>query len=303
MSNTKEKLPILVADDSFYRYLQKINRIPSLTAEEEFMLAKSYLEFNNIEAAHKLVESHLKLVAKIALSYRNYGLPVVELVSEGHIGLLQAVKKYNPDLGFRLSTYAIWWIKASIQDYILRSWSLVKLGTTSTQKKLFFSLSKIKSKITNLYTRAVNSSDYKRIAEELGVSATEVEEINGRLSNTDLSLNTPVNYSDENSTELVELVPEYRPNQEVVLAKQQDFKLKKDILYKALDVLTPRESYIIRARKLQDQPDTLEKLSLRFNISKERIRQIENKAFEKLQHYAMNFKPKSQLQCTNATGA
>lgn len=294
MDNEIDNLPISASDtdNGFYIYLQKINRIPSLTAEEEYMLAKSYFEQNNLKAAHSLVKSHLKLVAKIALSYRGYGLPVVDLVSEGNIGLLQAVKKYNPELGFRLSTYAIWWIKAAIQDYILRSWSLVKLGTTAAQKKLFFNLGKIKNKITKLHARAINSSDYKQIADESGVSIAEVSEVNQRLSNSDLSLNTPISYHEDDATELVELVPEHRPNQEKILANQQDLNLKQEVLQNALQTLTQRELYIIRARKLQDEPDTLEKLSLHFNVSKERIRQIESKAFEKLQQYAMNTKHK-----------
>ncbi|KJV55787.1 alternative sigma factor RpoH [Orientia chuto str. Dubai] len=290
MSNTINTLPLLASDNGFYTYLLKINKIPSLTAEEEYMLAKSYLEQNDIEAVHLLVKSHLKLVAKIALSYRGYGLPVVDLVSEGNLGLLQAVKRYNPNLGFRLSTYAIWWIKAAIQDYILRSWSLVKLGTTAAQKKLFFNLGKIKDKITKLHARAVNSSDYKQISDESGVSIADVSEVNKRLSNADLSLNTPVGYHEDDTTELIELVQEHRPNQEVILANWQDFNSKKEVLKNALQTLTPRELYIIRARKLQEKPDTLEKLSLHFNISKERIRQIENKAFEKLQLYVMNVK-------------
>ncbi len=287
--NERLNLPALSSDSGFYKYLQKINKIPSLTAEEEFMLAKSYLEDNNLESAHLLVKSHLKLVAKIALSYRNYGLPVVELVSEGNIGLMQAVKKYNPNLGFRLSTYAIWWIKAAIQDYVLKSWSLVKLGTTAAQKKLFFSLGKIKNKITKLHMRTVNSSDYKHIANELGVSLAEVAEVNQRLSNSDLSLNVTIGYNDDSTTELVELVPESRPNQEIIMERKQDLNVKKQILGKALQTLTARELYIIKARKLQDEPDTLEKLSVHFNISKERIRQIENKAFEKLQNYAIEY--------------
>lgn len=274
-------------ESGFYSYLQKINKIPSLSQEEEFLLAKSYLDENNLQAAHKLVTSHLKLVAKIASSYRTYGLPLTELVSEGNIGLMQAVKKYKPDLGFRLSTYAMWWIKAAIQEYILKSWSLVKMGTTAAQKKLFFSLSKIKHKITNLYSRAVTVQDFTQIAAELGVTTNEVAEMNARLSGADLSLNNSINNDDSSSGELIELLPETRPSAEALLINKQDFTNKRSLLSKAMKILNDRELRILTERKLQDSPKTLDILSTEYKISKERIRQIENTAFEKIKKFIL----------------
>jgi RNA polymerase sigma-32 factor len=282
-------LPTLSNDSGFYKYLQEINKIPSLSQEEEFSLAKAYLEQNDLEAAQKLVSSHLKLVAKIAVSYKNYGLPIPELVSEGNLGLLQAVKKYNPDLGFRLSTYAMWWIKASIQEYVLRSWSLVKIGTTAAQKKLFFSLNKIKRKITNLYSRSVTDQDFIQIAEELGVSHSDVIEMNARLSGADLSLNSTINSRDDSSqTEMIEFLPESRPSQEALLINQQEAINKHTMLTQAMKILNPREFEILSARKLKDSPVTLDELSIKYSISKERVRQIENKAFEKIQSFILN---------------
>lgn len=282
-------LPTLSNDSGFYKYLQEINKIPSLSQEEEFSLAKAYLEQNDLEAAQKLVSSHLKLVAKIAVSYKNYGLPIPELVSEGNLGLLQAVKKYNPDLGFRLSTYAMWWIKASIQEYVLRSWSLVKIGTTTAQKKLFFSLNKIKRKITNLYSRSVTDQDFIQIAEELGVSHSDVIEMNSRLSGADLSLNSTINSKDDSSqTEMIEFLPEGRPSQEASLINQQEAMNKHTMLTQAMKILNPREFEILSARKLKDLPITLDELSIKYSISKERVRQIENKAFEKIQSFILN---------------
>jgi len=285
MSN--ENLPIISSSSGFSRYLREINSIPSLTKEEEFLLAKNYLENNDLEAAHKLVSSHLKLVAKIAMKYKNYGLPVTELVSEGNMGLMQAVKKYDPELGFRLSTYAMWWIKASIQEYVLKSWSLVKIGTTSAQKKLFFSLGKIKHRIVNSYARAINTQDYKEMAEELGVSEKEVAQMDMRMSGPDISLNRPASREDE-GMEVMELLPEQKPNQEIALLKKQDMSNKKLILAQGMQVLNEREAKILTARKLSDSPETLDSLSIEYNISKERIRQIETRAFEKLQTYVLS---------------
>lgn len=286
MSSKYNNVPILSGEGNFYRYLHKINQIPSLSQEEELFLAKAYLDNNDIEAAQKLVSSHLKLVAKIALRYRNYGLPINELVSEGNLGLMQAVKKYNPDLGFRLSTYAMWWIKAGIQEYILKSWSLVKIGTTAAQKKLFFSLGKIKNKISNLYSRAVTDNDFPKIAEELGVTTNEVRAMSSRLSGPDISLNQQAN-NDENSSELIEILPESRPSQEIVLITKEEALIKHKLLNQALLVLNDRELEILTARKLKDDPDTLETLSMKYSISKERVRQIENKAFEKIQSFML----------------
>ncbi len=280
------KLPVLSSESSFQKYLQEVNKIPVLSSEEEFMLAKNYLEKHDLEAAHKLVTSHLKLVAKIALSYRGYGLPLNELVSEGNLGLMHAVKKFDPDRGYRLSTYSMWWIKAAIQEYILRSWSLVKMGTTAAQKKLFFSLGKIKNKIKNVHSRNVNCSDYKQIAKELGVSESEVSDMNKRLSMSDTSLNNTIGGEDDNN-ELIEFLPETRPNQEIMLANSEDSNNKKALLGEALDKLKQREHAILSARRLQESPQTLEDLSQKYNISKERVRQIENKAFEKIQSYML----------------
>lgn len=289
MSN--KKLPIISSgsvssSSGFGRYLQEINSIPSLTKEEEFLLAKNYLDNNDLQAAHKLVSSHLKLVAKIAMKYKNYGLPVTELVSEGNIGLMQAVKKYDPDLGFRLSTYAMWWIKASIQEYVLKSWSLVKIGTTSAQKKLFFSLGKIKHRIINSYARAINDQDYQEMAKELGMSVKEVTQMDQRMSGPDISLNRPTSRED-GSAEVIELLPEHKPNQEICLLKKQDLNNKKLVLAEAMHVLNDREVKILTARKLNNRPETLDSLSVEYNISKERVRQIEGRAFEKLQNYVL----------------
>lgn len=284
----KISVPVISAESGFYQYLQKINKVPSLPQEEEFLLAKAYLEQNDLEAAHKLVTSHLKLVAKIAVRYRNYGLPLNELVSEGNLGLMQAVKKYNPDLGFRLSTYALWWIKASIHEYVLRSWSLVKMGTTAAQKKLFFSLGKIKHKITNLYSRAVTDQDFVQIAQELGVTKNEVSEMNSRLSGPDLSLNNLVNSGNDNSdSELIEFLPETRPSQELRLISQEDSVNKHNLLTQAMKILNDRELHIFTERKLKDSPKTLDTLSIEYKISKERIRQIENAAFEKVKNFIL----------------
>lgn len=289
----KISVPVISAESGFYQYLQKINKVPSLSQEEEFLLAKAYLEHNDLEAAHKLVTSHLKLVAKIAVRYRNYGLPLNELVSEGNLGLMQAVKKYNPDLGFRLSTYALWWIKASIHEYVLRSWSLVKMGTTAAQKKLFFSLGKIKHKITNLYSRAVTDQDFVQIAQELGVTKNEVSEMNSRLSGSDLSLNNLVNSGNDNSdSELIEFLPETRPSQELRLISQEDSVNKHNLLTQAMKILNDRELHILTERKLKDSPKTLDTLSIEYKISKERIRQIENTAFEKVKNFILQQMPK-----------
>ncbi len=287
MTNNINALAIS-SESGFYSYLQKINKIPSLTQEEEFLLAKSYLEENDLQAAHKLVTSHLKLVAKIANGYRTYGLPITELVSEGNIGLMQAVKKFNPELGFRLSTYAMWWIKAAIQEYILKSWSLVKMGTTAAQKKLFFSLNKIKHKITNLYSRAITADDFVQIADELGVSVNEVSEMNTRISGPDLSLNNPINSDDAESGELIELLPETRPTPETIAINKQDSTGKRKLLSNAMKILNDRELRIFTERKLTDTPKTLDILSNEYNISKERIRQIENTAFEKIKKFILN---------------
>jgi len=263
----------------FLSYLNAVNKIPSLEQEEEYMLAKRLSETQDVFAAQKLVESHLKLVVKIAMSFRNYGLPVVELVSEGNLGLMQAVKKFDPDKGFRLSTYAIWWIRASMQEFILKSWSLVKIGTTAAQKKLFFNLARVKRKIFNTEGREFNHSDYKQIAKELNVTEAEVIEMDVRLKQ-DRYLDEPL--GEEGEGDLIDMIPESRANQEVIISANQESKKRKSILYNAISHLNDREQYIINARKLRERPLTLEDLSNHFSISKERVRQIEEKALEKL---------------------
>ncbi len=281
-------LPNLNYENSLQRYLAEINKIPSLSQEEEFLLAKAFLENADKNAANRLVTSHLKLVAKIAMSYRNYGLPINEMISEGNIGLIHAVKKYDPSLGFRLSTYAMWWIKAHIQDYVLKSWSLVKIGTTAAQKKLFFSLSKLKNKISYLYSRNVNDQDYESIARDLGVSKKDVLEANERLYLRDVSLNQCAQGGDESTAEMIDFLPDTGPSQEVLVSMEQESRLRKDVLVKGLESLSQRELYIIKSRKLKEPADTLETLSNKFHISKERVRQIENRAFEKLKVFVLD---------------
>ena len=286
-------LPVIsLGDSNLYQYLRKINKIESLTKEEEYMLARDYLEKQDLKAAHKLVMSHLKLVAKIALTYKNYGLPVTDLISEGNLGLMHAVKKYDPNLGHRLSTYSIWWIKAYMQEYILKSWSLVKIGTTAVQKKLFFSLNKIKRKITNLYSRPVIDSDYKKIAEEFDIKEQSIREMDIRLSQSDLSLNLPKNSFEEGeSAELIDFIRSPQSSHDIVMASRQEVEIKKKLLKEALTKLNERELYILQARKLSESPQTLDDLSIKFDISKERVRQIENRAFEKIQAYIYNISP------------
>lgn len=281
------ELPSLSYENSLQRYLSEINRIPSLGPEEEFLLAKNLLEHSDTNAAAKLITSHLKLVAKIALSYKNYGLPINELISEGNFGLIHAVKKYNPDLGFRLSTYAVWWIKANIQDYILKSWSLVKIGSSSMHKKLFFNLTRIKNKISSMYSREVNDQDYENIAKELGLSKKDVVEADERLFKRDMSLNQPVQ-DDSNSTQMIDCLVDTSPNQEASLVLNEENTIKKQALVQGLKNLNERELYIIKHRKLKTPASTLEELSSKFSISKERVRQIESRAFEKLQSFVLS---------------
>ena len=296
---TPEKLPIKkekgFIENGFTGYLQQVNKIPSLSADEELNLATRYSEQQDYKAAHKLITSHLKLVVKIALSYKNYGLPVTELVSEGNIGLMKAVKKFDPALGYRLSTYAMWWIKASIQEYVLKSWSLVKLGTTAAQKKLFFSLGKVKHKIRNLYSREVNEQDYDYIATELGVTSSEVSEMNNRLTNSDLSLHSPANNREDHDVELLEFIPETRPSPEALIANRQDSNGRMQLLSKALLILNERELNILQQRKLTEPQVTLKELSIKYSISEERVRQIENRAFEKVQAHIVSAASKSGI--------
>jgi RNA polymerase sigma-32 factor len=267
-------------------YLAQIKKFPMLDAEEEYMLAKNWRERGNLKAAHKLVTSHLRLVAKIAMGYRGYGLPVNELISEGNIGLMQAVKKFDPDKGFRLATYAMWWIKAAIQEYVLRSWSLVKMGTTAAQKKLFFNLKKIKNQIAPNHEGDLKDSQVNEISKRLDVDSEEVINMNRRMMGQEKSLNSPIK-SGENDEWQDWLVDE-NLDQELMISQRQEYEDKKDLLYKSIKILNEREREIIQERRLTDKPKTLEELSLKYKISRERIRQIETKAFEKLQKSMIN---------------
>lgn len=274
-------LPALIPQEGLTSYLDMVYSHPSLEAEDEYMLAKRLKEHKDVQAAQQLVTSHLKLVARIALGFRGYGLPVMDLISEGNIGLMHAVRKFNPDLGYRLSTYAMWWIRASIQEYIIRSWSLVKMGTTSAQKKLFFSLNKIKNRIRHLEAREMNDGDHAMIAEELGVTTRDVEEMNVRMAGDDLSLDMPV--SNEIDTCKIDYIPESAANQEMLVMAHEEHDFKKKLLMEALSSLNEREQDIIASRKLQEPAITLQELSSKYNVSCERIRQIEERAMQKLQ--------------------
>ena len=279
---TKTSLPTLTPEGSFSSYLSKIRKFPMLDAAEEYVLAKNWREQGDKEAAHKLVTSHLRLVAKIAMGYRGYGLPVSELVSEGNIGLMQAVKKFDPEKGFRLATYAMWWIKASIQEYVLRSWSLVKIGTTAAQKKLFFNLKKIKNQIFAAEQGNMLPEHITEIATQLDVREDEVVSMNQRLAGHEHSLNAPVG-SEEGDAEWQDWVVDENADQELQIAHRQETTKRKALLDKAMSILNEREKEILFDRRLNEEPKTLEELSQKYNISRERIRQIENRAFEKLQ--------------------
>ncbi|CEJ14319.1 RNA polymerase sigma factor RpoH [Phreatobacter sp. AB_2022a] len=273
-------LPILSAEAGLSRYLDEIRKFPMLQPQEEYMLAKSWREHGDTKAAHKLVTSHLRLVAKIAMGYRGYGLPIGEVVSEGNVGLMQAVKRFEPDKGFRLATYAMWWIKASIQEYILRSWSLVKMGTTANQKKLFFNLRKAKSSISALEDGDLRPDQVKTIATKLGVEEQDVVEMNRRLGG-DASLNAPLR--EDGDGEWQDWLADDSDSQENVLAETEESDNRRAALMKALGVLNERERIIFEERRLKDDPITLEELAERFGVSRERVRQIEVRAFEKVQ--------------------
>ncbi|HDZ75221.1 MAG TPA: RNA polymerase sigma factor RpoH [Aurantimonas coralicida] len=264
------------------RYLEEIRRFPMLEPQEEYMLAKRYAEHDDRDAAHRLVTSHLRLVAKIAMGYRGYGLPIGEVVSEGNVGLMQAVKRFDPERGFRLATYAMWWIKASIQEYILRSWSLVKMGTTANQKRLFFNLRKMKSRIQALEEGDLRPDQVDQIATQLGVSAEEVVSMNRRLSG-DASLNAPLRATEGESGEWQDWLVDDSESQEDSLAREDELDQRRGMLNNAMDVLNDRERRIFQARRLSEDPLTLEALSGEFDISRERVRQIEVRAFEKVQ--------------------
>jgi len=278
----KTNLPILTPDGSFDSYLQKIRKFPMLDAAEEYILAKNWREKGDKESAHKLVTSHLRLVAKIATGYRGYGLPMNELVSEGNIGLMTAVKKFDPEKGFRLATYAMWWIKASIQEYILRSWSLVKIGTTAAQKKLFFNLRKMKNQIMKSDQSDLLPEQVTEIANRLDVTEDEVNSMNQRMKGPEASLNATIT-GEDGETEWQDWVVDENADQELQIAHRQETNKRKALLDQAMSVLNEREKEILFDRRLNEEPKTLEELSQKYNISRERIRQIENRAFEKLQ--------------------
>jgi RNA polymerase sigma-32 factor len=274
-------LPILTAESGLSRYLEEIRRFPMLEPQDEYMLAKRWREHGDRDAAHKLVTSHLRLVAKIAMGYRGYGLPISEVISEGNVGLMQAVKRFEPEKGFRLATYAMWWIKAAIQEYILRSWSLVKMGTTANQKKLFFNLRKAKSKISALEDGDLRPDQVKLIAKRLGVTEQDVVDMNRRLGG-DVSLNSPIR-EDGDSGEWQDWLVDEVSDQETRLVESEESDNRKKALGDALSVLNERERRIFEARRLADDPVTLEDLAAEFGVSRERVRQIEVRAFEKVQ--------------------
>ena len=274
-------IPAISNEGNLSSYMRQIKKFPLLEAKNEYMLAKAWKEQGDVKAAHKLVTSHLRLVAKIASGYRGYGLPLSDLISEGNIGMMHAVKRFEPEKGFRLATYAMWWIKASIQEYILRSWSLVKIGTTAAQKKLFFNLKKIKSKISALDEGDLTPEQVDKISTELSVPKKEVVSMNRRISGSDYSLNAPV--TKEGEGEWQDWLEDETQNQEATFADTEEYLLKKNIMEDALKVLSDREKDIIYERQLNEKPLTLEDLSIRYGVSRERIRQIESKAFEKLQ--------------------
>ncbi|MFM8678102.1 MAG: RNA polymerase sigma factor RpoH [Alphaproteobacteria bacterium] len=276
-------LPALSGERGVSRYLQEIRKFPLLAADEEFMLAKRWREHGDADAAHRLVTSHLRLVAKIAMGYRGYGLPVSELISEGNVGMMQAVKRFDPDKGFRLATYAMWWIRASIQEYILHSWSLVKLGTTAAQKKLFFNLRRAKAQLQVMDDRQFTPEKVRRIAADLGVPEQDVVQMNQRLAAQDHSLNAPLRGDGEGELEWQDWLVDETADQEVRLADEQEFGRRKAMMEEALKTLNERERQILVERRLTEDPATLEDLSHRYNVSRERVRQIENRAFEKLQ--------------------
>ena len=276
-------LPVLTAESGLARYLSEIRKFPMLEPQEEYMLAKRWREHGDRDAAHKLVTSHLRLVAKIAMGYRGYGLPISEVVSEGNVGLMQAVKRFEPEKGFRLATYAMWWIKASIQEYILRSWSLVKMGTTANQKKLFFNLRKLKGQIEAIEEGDLTPEHVQKIAKELDVPEADVISMNRRLMGPDHSLNAPVRADGDGEGEWQDWLVDERDDQETRLGDRQELGIRRDLLNKAMKLLNDRERRILLERRLKDNPTTLEDLSREFGISRERVRQIEVRAFEKLQ--------------------
>ncbi|MEQ9642497.1 MAG: RNA polymerase sigma factor RpoH [Alphaproteobacteria bacterium] len=275
------KMPAITPDGSLSRYLQEIRKFPMLEQEQEYMLAKAWTERGDADSAHQLVTSHLRLVAKIAMGYRGYGLPVGELIAEGNVGMMQAVKRFDPERGFRLATYAMWWIRAAIQEYILRSWSLVKMGTTASQKKLFFNLRKVKGQIKAIEEGDLHPDNVTTIATKLGVPEQDVISMNRRLAAPDNSLNAPVRADSEG--EWQDWLVDENPDQETQLAEDEEMEQRSALLGKAMELLNERERHILTERRLKEDPTTLEDLSHEYGISRERVRQIEVRAFEKLQ--------------------
>ncbi|WP_417317136.1 RNA polymerase sigma factor RpoH [Emcibacter sp.] len=294
-------LPVLTPEGSLTRYLQEIRKFPMLKPEEEFMLAKSWREQGDRDAAHQLVTSHLRLVAKIAMGYRGYGLPIGELISEGNVGMMQAVKRFDPDRGFRLATYAMWWIRASIQEYILRSWSLVKIGTTAAQKKLFFNLRRLKGQLEAVDEGDLHPDQVTEIATRLDVSENDVVQMNRRMAGADHSLNAPMR-ADAEGEWMDWLVDEDSVDQETAYAESEELDYRRTLMADAMKGLNEREQHILTERRLKDSPSTLEELSQIYNISRERVRQIEVRAFEKLQK-AMTEAAKAQQPAALAHNA
>ncbi len=289
-------LPTLSNEGGLSAYLEQIKKFPMLEAEEEYMLAKNWRTTGNIKSAEKLVTSHLRLVAKIAMGYKGYGLPVNEMISEGNIGLMQAVKKFEPEKGFRLATYAMWWIKASIQEYILRSWSLVKIGTTTAQKKLFFNLKKLKNQIAPQTEGDLKNEHVEQIANKLDVSRDEVVSMNRRLSGKEFSLNVQVG---EDGDEWQDWLVDKELDHDLKFAQNEEMEQRKGLLKESIKILNEREREIIYSRKLNDEPSTLDELSKKYKISRERVRQIENKAFEKLQKHMLLLAKSKNLLTAN----
>lgn len=287
-------IPAISPDGGLRRYMQEIQKFPILTADEEYALAKRWSDDMDYDAAHQLVTSHLRLVAKIASGYRGYGLPMAELIAEGNIGLMQAVKKFEPERGFRLSTYAMWWIKASIQEFVLRSWSLVKMGTSAAQKRLFFNLKKMKKRLKTVDDGKVLTPDEIRIiAKELDVNEQDVIDMDNRMSATDKNLNARIGSDGEN--EWMDLLADESDNQETLLGDHEEYQQKRELMVEAMEQLNARERDIILHRRLSEDAVTLEELSTRYNISRERVRQIEARALEKMTHYVMNAHNKPTL--------
>ena len=290
-------LPSISIDGGFSKYLAEIKKFPMLSAKEEYMLAKSWRDRGDIKSAQKLITSHLRLVAKMAMGYRGYGLPVSELVSEGNIGLMQAVKKFEPEKGFKLATYAMWWIKASIQEYVLRSWSLVKMGTTTAQKKLFFNLKKIKNKLAIVNDGDLKPDQVKEISKRLNVKQEEVISMDRRMSGKEKSLNDPI--KNESGTEWQDWIVDDSLDQELKISQSQELTERKKLMNSSMKVLNLREKEILVARKLSENVATLEVLSKKYKVSRERVRQIETKAFEKLQNAILNSAKSKNLLVTN----